>query len=792
MKLSHHILILTLIILNQLSFAGNPLKTSISGHVTDQNGNHIPFATISIKGTTIGTTVDQNGHFQLKNIPDGILTIKAQYLGYKPKEIQITIKEGETLNVQFKLEEDLLRLEEVVVTANRNETNRQDASTIVNSISQKLLVSTQSSNLSDGLNYCPGLRMESNCQNCGFSQVRINGMEGAYSQILINNRPIFSGLAGVYGLELIPSNMIERIEVIRGGGSALYGSNAIAGTINLILKDPINNSYEAGLSHGLLGIAAKEYTVANDFTVNMNASIVSDDHKSGISIYGFHRKKDPFDANADGFSETTSVNNSTIGTRIYKRFGYRSKLSADFFNIKEERRGGNKFDYIPHMTGITEMVDHNITTGALTYDQFFRETDLLSVFISGQNVERDSYYGAEQSLKDYGYTEDFSYSTGIQYNAVFNHSTLVAGIEDNGAWLKDMKMAYPDLENIQIDFSDTSLYIPETGNRIVANQLTHTISTFAQYDVKWKKFDFSTGLRYSSYSIQDRKENGNSTKGLVFSPRLAIKYKVNTSLQMRVSYAQGFRAPQIFDEDLHIETSAARKVIHRNDPNLEEERSHSFMASVDWNKQLNGQLVNVLIEGFYTRLNNAFVNDYGIPDSLGTVIYTRKNAKEGAFVSGINLELDYIPSSTFSINGGFTYQQSIYEEKQEFNEKRFVRTPNDYGFVNIDWSTTKKLALSATTNYTGKMLVPYFGMDENSNQIEELRTSPRFFDLGLKARYTIKLSGIELQVYMGIKNILNSYQNDFDSGINRDPGYTYGPMNPRLIYVGLKLGSHLL
>jgi outer membrane receptor for ferrienterochelin and colicins len=88
--------------------------------------------------------------------------------------------------------------------------------------------------LSEGLSFSPGLRIENDCQNCGFSQVRMNGMEGPYSQILINSHPIFSGLAGVYGLELIPTNMIERIEVVRGGGSALYGSNAIAGTINII------------------------------------------------------------------------------------------------------------------------------------------------------------------------------------------------------------------------------------------------------------------------------------------------------------------------------------------------------------------------------------------------------------------------------------------------------------------------------------------------------------------------------------------------------------------------------
>lgn len=155
--------------------------------------------------------------------------------------LDILIKKGETKEVNFELVKDALGLEEVVITGDRNATNRVESSTIVNTITPKLFARTQSVTLSEGLNFSPGLRMENNCQNCGFSQVRMNGMEGPYSQILINSRPIFSGLAGVYGLELIPSSMVERVEVVRGGGSALYGSNAIAGTINLILKDPINN-----------------------------------------------------------------------------------------------------------------------------------------------------------------------------------------------------------------------------------------------------------------------------------------------------------------------------------------------------------------------------------------------------------------------------------------------------------------------------------------------------------------------------------------------------------------------
>ena len=95
--------------------------------------------------------------------------------------------------------------------------------------------------MAEGLNYSPGLRIEDNCQNCGFTQIRMNGLQSHYTQILINSRPVFSDLAAVYGIELIPANMIERVEVVRGGGSAMYGSNAIAGVINIITKENKNS-----------------------------------------------------------------------------------------------------------------------------------------------------------------------------------------------------------------------------------------------------------------------------------------------------------------------------------------------------------------------------------------------------------------------------------------------------------------------------------------------------------------------------------------------------------------------
>jgi len=778
-------LIFTLLFSQTLEAQKNRTDANLIGHVVCE-GDHIPFATISIKGTTVGTSTDETGHYQIVNLPVGKATLLARSMGYQPLEIETELKAGETIEVHFELKKDALGLEEVVITGNRNETSRKESSSIVNTITPKMFEAIQSPTLSEGLNFSPGLRMENNCQNCGFSQVRMNGMEGPYSQILINSRPIFSGLAGVYGLELIPSNMIDRVEVIRGGGSALYGSNAIAGTINLILKDPINNSYEVGLNSSLIGIGVDgSGEPAPDYTVNMNTSVVSHDSKTGMSLYGFYRNRQPFDANNDSFSEIPKLNNTTIGGRLFHRFGTKNKLAFDFFNIKEERRGGDKFDYLVHETGIAEAVNHNITTGALSFDQFVGPADKISAFLSAQKVNRDSYYGANQSLSDYGNTEDFTYSAGAQYTATRGKSGWIFGLENNGEWLTDTKLGYPDLANATPDS------IPHTDNTIIADQQTNTIGAFAQYELSWRKLNVSLGARYDHYIIEDKDHENPDKSGNVLSPRITLKYDVKKYLQGRLSYSQGYRAPQIFDEDLHIETSGSRRVIHQNDPGLKQETSHSYMASLDFNKALGSVYVGLLVEGFYTGLNDAFVNEIGMPDEDGTVIYTRTNAGSGAAVKGLNLELNLVPSDKISMKGGFTFQQSTYEEPQEFDEKRFFRTPDNYGYFTIDWQPIEPFGVSGSATYTGSMLVPYFGTGIPNPNEGELRATDTFFDMGLKFRYNIKLNGATLQLFTGIKNIFNSYQDDFDYGIDRDPGYVYGPMNPRTIYFGLKVGNML-
>ncbi|MBN2699346.1 MAG: TonB-dependent receptor [Bacteroidales bacterium] len=762
----------------------------ITGHV-GCCGQDIPLANVVLKGTAIGTVTDETGHFHLVNLPVGKVTLYVRRLGYTPLEKSLVTVAGKTMEIDFELEEDILSLDEIVVSADRTAQKRTDAPVIVNIISPKLFTATHSLVLGEGLNFSPGLRVENNCQNCGFTQVRMNGLEGAYSQVLINSRPIFSGLAGVYGLELIPSNMIERVEIVRGGGSAMYGSNAIAGTINIILKDPVADLYEAGTACSLVGIGLDgSGGKSPDFSVSLNSSMVSDDRKMGMSIYGFTRKRYLFDANEDGFSEIAPMNHLSLGTRVFQRFGYRSKLALDFFTIREQRDGGNKQDLPMHERDIAEAVEHELKTIALTFEQYVRQYDLLSIYTAWQFLNRDSYYGANRSLKGYGNSKDRTCNTGIQYKAVFSKSSIISGIENSIGLLDDRKLGYPDYTQALI-VNDTIQYVPHAGNATVANQSSVTIGMFSQYELKLSRVTLTMGGRYDHYTVKNMaRENLDAKRGGVFSPRISLMFELTDELRARAGYSHGYRAPQIFDEDLHIETSGTRQVIHVNDPGLKQETSNSFTASLDFNGLVGRVHTGLLTEAFYTRLENPFVNKIGVPDDQGLVVYTRRNAEEGATVKGFNMELKIKPLKTFSFNSGFTLQSSLYDVAREFDEKHFLRTPDQYGFFALEWNFTKQCELSVTGNYTGSMLLPYFGPETNP-VTGELRKSSGFFDASLKLSFTMQLNGMDLLFYAGIKNIFNAYQQDFDAGPGRDPAYIYGPLTPRTIYIGIKTGNFM-
>ena len=734
---------------------------NIIGHILDKKTNeHLPYITVALKGTTIGTVTDATGHYFLKNLPEGNFVLEISSVGYKTISRNVTLKKGKTLEENFEIEEDAIALDGVVVSANRSETTRRLAPTLVNVVDLKLFETTNSSTLSQGLNFQPGVRVETNCQNCGFQQVRINGLDGPYTQILIDSRPVFSALSGVYGLEQIPASMIERVEVMRGGGSALFGANAVGGTINIITKDPINNSFQvASTMSNMNGKSWEQY-------MGGNVSLVAKDNSYGIALYETYRNRNPYDADGDGFSELGKLNMNTFGMRAYYRPNYFSRINVEYHTTNEFRRGGNKFNLQPHEADITEQTKHIINSGGVSYDRYWGEKHKMSVYGSIQHTDRNSYYGAQKDMNAYGKTNDLTWVVGGMYvgnmdRCLFAPATFTGGVE----------------------YQSNSLHDVMTGYHRDMQQDVRIAGGFVQNEWRLNRWTMLVGARLDKHNLIDHP---------IFSPRVNFLYKPNDNLQARLTYSTGFRAPQAYDEDLHVTAVGGEGVQIRLADGLREERSNSFSGSVDWSFPMGHWQSNILLEGFYTDLHHVFVLEDIGEDQNGDKIKERRNGS-GAKVYGVNLDAKVAHGREAQLQLGFTVQRSRYnraevwtsEGEEEQTTKRMPRTPDYYGYFTFTSAPLKNFDFSLSGTYTGKMIVPHMAGYIEKSRMEH---TPQFMDLNLKLNYTFVLKDhIKMQVNGGVQNIFNSFQKDLDKGEFRDAGYFYGPTQPRTYFVGIKI-----
>ena len=731
---------------------------NIYGHIIDaKTQEHIPYVTISIKGTTLGTVADASGHFFMKNLPEGIHTVVAESLNYKSAEQQVTVEKGKNVEINFILQESVLSMDAVVVSATRNETNKKSSATIVNVSSTKLFENTASSNLAETLRFQPGLRVENTCGNCAAVQLRINGLDGQYSQILLDSSPIFSSLAGVYGMEQLPVAMIERVEVIRGGGSALFGSNAIGGVVNIITKEPLRNSLN--LSH----MSNVMQGGATEFHTSLGGSFVSDDHRAGVYLFGMVKDRDAYDRNGDGFTDLTLMEAQTIGFRGYYKTSVNSKFTAEYHHIGEFRRGGDDISLPPHMSLIAEQTDHKIDGGSMRWNYFSPNSrHLFDVHASAQTINRDSYYGTDRNPDAYGLTKDLTLVAGAQYSYVMDRCLFMPAQLTLGC-----EYSYNDL-------SDHSI-----GTRRVLEQTVHTAGLYLQNEWRSEKVNFVVGGRLDKHSMMNN---------LILSPRANLRYSPHEDIGLRVSYSSGYRAPQAFDEDLHIDAVNNQSSIIELDPHLRPEYSHSLSASADLYHNFGSLQANLLVEGFYTILDDVFALAKTGENEAGYIIQTRYNAA-GAKVRGVTAELKLGIPNIFEMQMGYTFQRSRYDMPEEWSDsvvpqRRMFRTPDHYAYFTATADITRNMKASLFGNYTGEMLVQH-----NAGYIAEDRSelTPSFWDIGARLAYSFNLTeSISMELQGGVKNLFDEFQHDLDRGAFRDSVYVYGPMMPRTYFLGLK------
>lgn len=752
---------LLLVSLFSFSWAFAQYDAHLTGHVLDEKtGEHLPFVNVQLKGTDIGTVTDETGHYFLKDLPVGRQTVVFSYVGYETLELPVVTEADKTVELKAAIKEFSQQLNSVVVTANRYATKRQEAATIVNVLSPKLFETTAVSCVADALCFQPGLRVENTCSNCGKTDLRINGLQGQYTQILMDSRPVFSSMASVYGLEQVPAAMIDRIEVVRGGGSAVYGANAIAGVVNIITKEPVRNFVN------LANTSNVNERAGYDINTDLNASVMSENRKIGAYIFASHRTRSAYDRDDDGFSEVPQLRTTTAGTRVFFKTSAYSKLTAEYHHTTDYRRGGNKRDEEPHKADIAEQLRHNIDAGSLAFDWFSVDSrHFVSAYSAIQHIGRESYFGAGQDTAAYGRSSDLTSNTGLQYRFSYPcgrmNGDLTVGAEYNFNGLHDRMLGY---------------------NRDM-RQNVHVVGAYAQNE--WKNTQWSV-------LIGARLEKHNLLKRVVVNPRATVRYTPIEGLVLRAGYSSGYRAPQAYDEDLHVAAVGGNVSLITLDPDLKPEYSHSATLSLDWYRRFDNLEVNLTGEGFYTYLQDVFYLREDGKDAMNNLLFTRTNAP-GAWVGGINFEgkLSFqLSTFNFQLSAGYTFQRSRYIEAMSWSpvvapQKRMLHTPDHYGYLLLDIQPVRDFTISINGKATGSMIVPHLkGYALN----DEEKKTPSFWDLGIRLAYDIHLyKHYCLEISGGVKNVLDQFQRDLDKGPDRDANYIYGPTVPRTYFLGLAL-----
>lgn len=772
---------------------GSPL--TFKGVVLDPNG--IPVAGAMVSIPELG--------FEGRSQAGGVLQIDAP-----PGLYRVTVLSGgfETLEEDLELDDSVLatgfelmleyRIDDVVVTGTKTERLVEQAPVKTQVIGRTSIERKQAQNLADALDGTTGVRTEMNCQNCGFTQIRLNGLEGQYTQILIDGSPVISSLAAVYLAEQIPEEMIERVEVVKGGGSALYGGNAVGGVVNIITRKPTQN-FGSFLFRGS-GVGVGTGEVSPEYRLSANAGVVNKDRSMALHLFTGMLRRDEWDANGDGFSEIGRMRQLDGGASAYLTLISNTELQIKFHALREQRRGGDQLDTPEHDVGVSEGVQSTRLGFDTRWKHWVTSGINYEIGYGLAMTERDSYYGGGGDVDPWGLLPD-SYTD-------FTDETWAKFLD-----LMDQKKTAMSAYGRTRNFVHTA---DATYNHYFAGQGDHILTLGAQfsgddlkdefpgYDRKIEEFYWNVaGLAQHNWIWADwgewviglRVDKHSELEQPVPNPRVALRFTPLHWLKLRTSFSTGFRAPQIFDEDLHITIMGGDAQIITNEPGLKAEKSYSLSQQIGMDGQVGGGWkLTGGINGFYTIITDMFdLELQGNQTTAGQIEFSRINSGRAQVYGG---ELEFGPSykDIWELNLGVTFGQGKRDDPDpDFGSKEIFRSPDLYGFVSTFVQPVKGLELFSGVNITGPMRVPHYEgnvpVDGDGEPIPQLETSPWFVDWSASIAYRWNLNdNLYLKPFLGIKNILNAYQKDLDEGAGRDAGYVYGPRLPRTVYGGLKGG----
>jgi outer membrane receptor for ferrienterochelin and colicins len=719
----------------------------VSGRVLDSSGAALPGASIAVIAIESGTVTGADGTFCLTNLPAGDHRLQVTLDGFATRITAVRVTDGAAGPLTITLVQGIR--EHVVVTATRTSRRLDDVPIRTEVISRELMARSGARTLADAVEYTTGVRVENNCQNCNFSQIRLLGLDGPYTQILVDGQAVVSSLAQVYGIEQIPTRMIERIEVVKGGGSALYGPGSVGGVVNIIPREPARTG-------GLVELRSD--TFGGDPNLSFNGSLdwVAPNRQTFVTAFGQIDRVRPFDIDGDGFTEVSRRELQATGVRVNRyQLDGRAKLTFDLTHLQEDRRGGDSLHLPPDQALIAEAIDSQRLAVSGTWFHSVSKRFDYRLTMSVADTTRDSYYGTGRDPNAFGDTRNRVAVFDTQLNHYAGRHTVSWGAQLSTEALDDRQPAYN--RHTDVSYTNAGLYVQDDWSFAPRWQLLY-------------------GLRADTHTALNTP---------VVSPRLAVMHSPVPALDIRLSMARGFRAPQVFDEDLHLSSVAGNIRIIHVDPDLREERSANYMAGFEWKPELGPGQGLLEVNGFYTSLNELF--NVQEADDPGTAISEFRKVNFGtAQVYGLEVNAGWGIGDTFVLQGGIVEQRARFGQPEpDFGSLEFFRTPRRYANFTSTWRVPRVADLFAAARYTGPMTAPHYAGYIAEDRLETTRSFV-LFDLAVSKTFRAS-AGKGVTIGVTARNLTNAYQPDVDRGPFRDSAYVYGPRFPRTIGASIRV-----
>lgn len=733
--------------------------TQISGKVLSEDGP-LPFATIQINAGAINLISDEMGQFAVSDLVEGRYSIEAQFVGFEPQIKSVTLA-GSPVTVTFNLRPS--ELSEVVITGTLKEMDRLDSPVPVEVYNPAYFKRNPTPSMYEAMQNVNGVRPQLNCNVCNTGDIHINGLEGPYTMILIDGMPIVSGLASVYGLSGIPTSMIERVEIVKGPASSLYGSEALGGLINVITKKASSSPI---VSIDLMATSWQEYNadVASKFNLGKRLSVLT-----GINYFNYSQ---PLDKNGDGFTDITLQNRISVFQKwnIERKQNRQFSIAARY--LYEDRWGG-QMNWTPEFRGGDSLYAESIYTNRWelvgNYQLPIREKVLL-MFSINQHDQNSVYgnipYYARQNI---GFTQ-------ITWDKRFGRHDLLVGTALRYTFYDDNTEA--------------------TGDSLV-NQPSKTYlpGIFIQDEIGLNEFNkILLGMRYDY----------NSVHGQIWTPRVAYKWSPNSKNVFRLNAGTGYRVVNLFTEE-HAALTGSRDVTIADA--LEPERSYN--VNVNFVRKLylkSGALIGIDASTWYTYFTNQIIPDYD--SNPNQIIYRNLDGHSTSRGVSLNSEIDFV--NGFRGNIGCTFMDVFFVKSDAVGNMKKGKP-----VLTESWAATWSLAytirpIRLTIDYTGNLYGP---MRLPTLGTLDPRASRSPWWSIQNAQLTYASNGQQWEVYGGVKNLLNftppknaiarasdpfDKQVDFDANnqpistpqnpyaLTFDPSYVYAPNQGIRGFVGFR------